>query len=237
MSIHTSLDAYQQARSNFQEAIIGATALALPAARIKGSFKYGDFHFNIARRETLSDLDLTLDCATERDRHHLAVSVSEQIYMSAGARIRVSVQAHNHHDGLNLPDSRLLAVGEYLRHAPSIPAGHPAHAYLLAKACLGVLRSRPSQRPRDIAMLLGSSLALTALGVKLGTLDSFSAVSAQALLDQGIASPESAILTEVIQRAPSESDAQQFIAELGRRPDVHPWLTTLFERLVLDPWK
>jgi hypothetical protein len=224
-------------RAAFQSLVVGAALEELPGATVKGSFRYGDFHLRVADQTTLSDLDLILSTATDENRHQAARMVHRHIMATTGIEIRVSVQPEDHHDALNLSDARLLVIGEYLRHAPTIASDWPAYDYLLAKSCLGVLRTKPTQRPNQVTAEVGTGAARAALRMRLGSSDAFPAAGAATLLEQGPESAERDMLARLVGKSPTRVQSEDFLSELASRPEIHPWLVSLFERLVSAPWK
>lgn len=201
--------------------------------RLRGSFAYGDFHYDTKDNRTLSDLDLLYPCS-EVERHRKAQAVQSRL-QERGIRVRVSVQPANHHAALTLADSRYVVIGEYLRHCYEVRTDVAASSYLRAKTALGIVRRLPDERYSDTAAAMNTAASRLALDVKVGMRQNFSARdAADVIRDARIHAPEISLMLELLADDPPGPDAYAYyVNDLDRRPSISPWLRELMTRLVL----
>ncbi|WP_404353075.1 hypothetical protein LG324_09515 [Phycicoccus jejuensis] len=145
---------------------------------MKGSFKYGDFHF--AEGKTYSDVDVIYS-HNEQVRHDLAQRIARDL-KSCGHNIRVSVLAKDYTRSISLTESRMLRVLEYLRFARRCEDDPSFASYLLAKTSLGLISNKPSDRLAD-SCFSSDALIEKAVESRLGIRCDFSLVDAKLLME------------------------------------------------------
>lgn len=200
--------------------------------QLKGSFRHGDFHL-IAPNTTFSDLDLVLPNVGEDARHDHEQEVRSAL-AARGWHLRVSVQASDSTAGLDLDESRLLTVAEFVRFHDLHRRSASSWAYLIGKVTLGVLRQRPQERTTETAARIGSDHALAANRARLGHDPSFTNADALRLLDgHGASIPVATTLGTAIETGSIEQARSRVLGDIGAMTAV-PWLRERMIELLSD---
>ena len=133
---------------------------------VRGSWKYGDFHLSQDGSSTQSDLDLVVQHATNDEKS--AISSSIHTLLSPTLDVRVSVHAADSLLAMDLKDSFVLNMGEFLSKVAGQTEHPESRDYVMAKIVLLLLRCNPAERYSQVAARLGTPDAILAIRVKLG---------------------------------------------------------------------
>lgn len=154
-------------RARAREVVAQAIAGSRFPLRWYGSWARGDFHLDVRRQLTFSDLDLQGDPVPVEQWAAAADAVRRQL--DATLPMRVSVRRSDVHELLRLPTSGWVALATYLSCLRGSTGDTPAkRAYLTAKVLLLLNRIQVDETPEGVARRLGTAAAREAYAMKIG---------------------------------------------------------------------
>lgn len=147
---------------------------------IRGSWKYDDFHLSKDGSQSLSDLDLVIHGISDEVRHQYVEVLQNEL--SNVLVLCVSIHGSDSLLEMNLGDSFVLNMGEFIAKTSRINPEHPEYSYTLAKISLLMLRDFTRERYFNVSKRIRTCEAKTAIEVKLGDETYFSTEDASKLL-------------------------------------------------------
>lgn len=227
---------WESARAELARTVAESLADLEVPLEIRGSFRFNDFHLDLATGRSYSDLDLVGSALEAVETDAIRQRIADTIEAACGSKLKVAIHPAEYFSGLNPGDARFLAIGEYLRLESARKASPGLADYHRAKTVLMALRSSPSERYRATAERLHSKSSRLALNVKLGLEPTFTWESAAELLDAVECTTEAAELLRLCgEESLSESDFFNFLEELRGRTEIPSWLRSLLlDRVSLE---
>jgi len=224
------MNAPNHTRESFQTAVESTVKEINPDYQIRGSIAGGEFHLH--NGISFSDVDLIYLGVSEDTRYDLAEEVHQALVSKHGLDLPVFIQPSDNFSNLNQLDSRLQALGEYLRKLHSKqPTGMFAD-FLLAKASLMHANENPGQRYTQIASTINTPVAQLALAVKLGSETMFTTKDSAALIDSVKPSDETEWFKKVVLEGKDKEATKWVINELPNRPTIPEWLKQKMTQLL-----
>lgn len=189
---------------------------------LRGSWKYDDFHLSQDGSESLSDLDLVMGGVLDDVRCNYVEVLQNDL--SAVLALRVSIHSHDSLLEMNLSDSFVLNMGEFIAKTIRIDPKHPLYSYTLAKISLLILRNFPSERYIDVSKRINTREAENAIAVKLGEEAYFSKEAASMLLSLSGYSTVEYFLSNCVQKLPNQETIKSVKEQIRTCNSIDPWL-------------
>lgn len=193
----------------------------LPSA-LRGSWKYDDFHLAPSGALTRSDLDLVVEGLSLKER--LQTQATLQAEFGNSMALRVSVHGADSLLKMNLADSFILNIGEFISKTRELKAGDPDYDYTLAKITLLLLRSFPEERYAAVAARIGTPEVRLALDVKLGLESAFPPEKAAQLLRSSAYPIVCKFVEEYVLAIPSSVFVDMIRNRVRRCQSIDLWL-------------
>lgn len=210
------------ARENAKSVVLDLLMCHNFSQALRGSWKYDDFHLSEDGSQSLSDLDLVMDGVSgDVRRQHAAVLRNE---LSKVLALRVSIHDSDSLLDMNLGDSFVLNMGEFIAKTRQIVPEHPLYSYTLAKISLLILRNFTTERYMGVSKRLHTCEAETAIAVKLGEETYFSTEAASKLLSLSTHSTVEYFLSNCVQRPPSQETIKSVKEQIQKCSSIAPWL-------------
>lgn len=189
---------------------------------LRGSWRYDDFHLSKDGLQSLSDLDLVMDEAPEPVRRQYAEEIKNEL--RAVLALRVSIHRSDSLLKMNLGDSIVLNMGEFIAKTSRIDQKHPEYSYTLAKISLLMLRDSTQERYFDVSQRIRTREAERSIRVKLGDETDFSTEAALTLLSVSSKSTVKYFVKNCVQRSPSCETIMSVKAQIRQCRSIAPWL-------------
>ena len=189
---------------------------------LRGSWKYDDFHLSKEGSQSLSDLDLVIDGVSGDVRRQYAEVLQNEL--STVLALRVSIHGSDSLLEINLGDSFVLNMGEFIAKTSKISPEHPEYSYTLAKISLLMLRNFTRERYFNVSKRIRTCEAETAIEVKLGDETHFSTEAASKLLSL---SPHSAVkffVKNCVQKTQNRETIELVKRQVRLCNSISPWL-------------
>jgi hypothetical protein len=216
---------YQELRARCRNRVQEVVSRHQGEVVLRGSWKYGDFHLAIDGR-SLSDLDAVAEGASHDECARLCRALTSEI--SSDLRLQVSVHERDYLMDMNLPDSRVLNVCEYLAKLRLYSQQRGVMDYVTAKILLLLVRRSPRERYREVGERVGTEAVEQAVRVKLGESRVFPASVASSL---AVSSGEASAL-EFIEECVMRRPSSRFIGKMVRRLQACPTIASPLQAYV-----
>jgi hypothetical protein len=224
------MNAPNHTRESFKSAVESTVKEINHDYQIRGSIAGGEFYLHDGT--SFSDVDLIFPGVSEDARYELAEEVHQALLAKYNIDLPVFIQPADNFFSLNQSDSRLVALGEYLRKLRAKqPKGEFAD-FLLAKASLMIANENPGQRYTQIANTIDTPAAQLALAVKLGSETVFSPEESAALINSVKSSDETDWFKKVVLEGKDKEATDWVISELPDRPTIPDWLKQKMKQLL-----
>ena len=189
---------------------------------LRGSWKYDDFHLSKDGSHSLSDLDLVMDGVSDDVRHQHAEVLRNEL--STVLALHVSIHGSDSLLEMNLDDSFVLNMGEFIAKTSRLNPEHPKYSYTLAKISLLMLRDFTRERYINISKRIHTCEAKTAIEVKLGEKTCFTTERAFKLLSLSTHSTIEFFLRNCVQRSPNHETIKSVNEQIRKCSSIAPWL-------------
>lgn len=189
---------------------------------LRGSWKYDDFHLSKDGSQSLSDLDLVIDGVSDDVRRQYAEDMQNEL--SAVLALRVSIHGSDSLLEMNLGDSFVLNMGEFIAKTSRIKPEHPEYSYTLAKISLLMLRNFTKERYLDVSQRIHTREVEMSMGVKLGDETYFPTDAATKLLSLSPHSTVKYFVENCVRRSPGEDTIMSVIDQIRQCSSIAPWL-------------
>ncbi len=189
---------------------------------LRGSWKHNDFHLDPTGLLTRSDLDLVVEGLSSMER--LQTQATLQADFGNSMFLRVSVHGADSLLKMNLADSFILNIGEFISKTRELNAGDPDYDYTLAKIALLLLRSFSEERYAAVAVRIGTPEVRLALDVKLGLESAFPPEKAAMLLHSSANSLACEFVEECVLAVPSPAFVDTIRNRVHCCQSIDPWL-------------
>lgn len=189
---------------------------------LRGSWKYDDFHLAPSGALTRSDLDLVVEGLSPTERLHTQATL--QAEFGSSMTLRVSVHGADSLLKMNLADSLILNIGEFISKTRELKAGDPDFDYTLAKITLLLLRSFPEERYAAVAARIGTPEVRLALDVKIGLESAFPPEKAALLLRSSAYPIVREFVEEYVLAVPSPALMDTIRNRVHCCESIDPWL-------------
>lgn len=213
---------YQSLRSERLRLVVDTLQRHRLSGALRGSWKYDDFHLAPTGALTRSDLDLVVDGLTPAER--LQTQVALQADFGSSMALRVSVHGADSLLKMNLADSFILNIGEFISKTQKLKAGDPDYDYTLAKITLLLLRSFPEERYAAVAARIATPEVQLALGVKLGLESAFSPKKSAMLLHSNASPIVREFIDAYVLAVPSPAFVDTIRNRVRRCQSIDLWL-------------
>lgn len=213
---------YQSLRNERLQLVVDTLQRHRLSGALRGSWKYDDFHLAATGALTRSDLDLVVDGLTPAER--LQTQAILQADFGNSMALRVSVHGADSLLKMNLADSFILNIGEFISKTRKLKAGNPDYDYTLAKITLLLLRSFPEERYGAVAARIGTPEVQLALDVKLGLESAFPPEKAAILLHSNASPVVREFIEAYVLAAPSPAFVDTIRNRVRRCQSIDPWL-------------
>lgn len=199
-------------RNEIQCRVLELVGLASAKIKIRGSWLYGDFHFDCKLNKSYSDIDLYCSSRHQAEVDCIAKLVKNKL-ACLGLDIPISIHTNTAMDEITLAAARELVLPEYLyqRYFLQTSSDVLRRSYIDAKFILLSLRRCVSERYLDVSRRIENDVGRHLLDVKMGNAKQFSVNKALHLLVGGQKRFASYLsLNEV-----SHSDVEKAIADIN----------------------
>lgn len=147
-----------------------------------------------------------------------------QIELSTVLALRVSIHGSDSLLEMNLGDSFVLNMGEFIAKTSRINHEHLLYSYTLAKISLLMLRDFTQERYINVSKRIHSCEAETAIAVKLGEETYFSTQAASKLLSLSGHSTVDFFLSNCVYRSPNQETIDLVKEQVRKCRSIAPWL-------------
>jgi hypothetical protein len=189
---------------------------------LRGSWKYDDFHLSKDGSHSLSDLDLVMNGVSDDARHQQAEILQNEL--STVLALRVSIHGGDSLLEMNLSDSFVLNMGEFIAKTSRIDPERPEYSYTLAKISLLMLRNFTPERYINVSKRIHTCEAETAIAVKLGEETYFPTQAASKLLSLSCHSTVEFFLSNCVHRSPNQETIDLVKEQVRKCRSIAPWL-------------
>ena len=189
---------------------------------VRGSWKYGDFHLSADGSKSYSDLDLVISEIGEKERHEFAALIRSRL--APRLNLAVSIHPADFLMSMNLDDSLVLSLGEFVAKASRGPQLGAHFQYMTAKITLLLLRQHVRERYLDVAQRIGTPEAERSAEVKLGTHCEFSLQAAAKLAGGTRDTTIKMFVRTCLLSADFPAAATYVCCRIERCASIAPWL-------------
>ena len=192
---------------------------------LRGSWKNGDFHWNIDKGITYSDIDILIEGISIELRQKMAKAITDETANFSNAPIHTSIHPQNALDLMDLKDSRVLNICEYISKFISFSSYEQRGLeYLRAKILLLLLRNHTSERYIDVRNRIQTPEVQRAYGVKLGLYPIFSIEDARTLIYKFGDQMSKIFYDHCLRSIPSSSYINSIVSTLQNCNTIDRWL-------------
>lgn len=194
--------------------------------RIRGSWYFGDFHYDSESGKSFSDLDLLLVSGDLEDLQKvLSLALGELV---AG----VSIHSADYLGRMSLADSRILNVCEF---CAKLGADESRMSYYRAKILLLLLRDKVTERYKSVARRTATVEAERALMAKVGSCSDFSIDDSLRLASTSTTAIVAEFADRFIRtRVPSEGAIDDMVTRLAQAETIAPWLVAHMRKKIAE---
>jgi hypothetical protein len=188
---------------------------------LRGSWKYNDFHLDHIGKQSFSDLDLMVDVSAT-DQQKIKSSLERDL--APCLTLPVSVHGADSLLKINLEDSFVLNIGEFIAKTRLKGECDSFYHYTLAKISLLLLRTSSRERYEAVAHRIDAPEAHAALAVKLGRESTFDVNAAKLLLTHSSHPTAREFYERCILETPGEAFLTSFRSRIRSCKTIEPWL-------------
>jgi hypothetical protein len=220
----TDLKNYLERRKLLRQKIIKVIDGFADVLALRGSWKYDDFHLNLNKDITYSDIDLLANSKQNFNREKILMPI--EIQLKNIINIKLSIHPDDHFEKISLEDSKLKTIYEYIVYYKNciITRRTPLN-YFKAKTLLLLMKSEEKQqRYFDIYDEVNHPGIVNLYNMKIGITETFQ----KHFVSDMVAKKGDLIIKSFFDNCIEHQPQEHYFSEIHRRfisaKSISPWL-------------